>query len=366
MGAITSRIVGLLVLAGIVLGLVRGLGTQRPPKDGATLNTGFTFSERQAGYLDVSWQQAFHAAMDLQPDVVRLGAYWDTIEPKPGQYDFTTIDWLLDNTAPQSSVLLTVGMKAPRWPEYYLPGWLRRQVQAPQGSDVAESATVRAAALQYVKAVVQHEKGRTNIKYWQVENEPLDPSGPRQWTIDAGFLSEEVALVRSLDPTRPVVLNMFVDTSPLGYWPPARKAMIDRAQRLVNLADVVGLDVYPVRPMSSAGVNLSLTWPAWEWQGRLRTLQAMGSKAGKPVWISEAQAEPWVPAKLVASAGGNTSPGLTTSTVDSLQAAGFNTILLWGVEYWYQQSQQDDGSWWSHMMRFFNQATPMEGTPPSA
>src|SRR5438105_2163562 len=130
MGRAAARIIGLAVLAGVVLGLVRGLPAQTGhADDGGGLNTGFTFSERQAGYLDVSWQQAFHAAMDLQPSVVRLGAYWDSIEPRRGEYDFSTLDWLLDNTASGSSVLLTVGMKAPRWPEYYLPGWLRKQAQ---------------------------------------------------------------------------------------------------------------------------------------------------------------------------------------------------------------------------------------------
>jgi hypothetical protein len=86
------------------------------------INVGLTFSPREAAYRDLPWRHAFDAALDAAPSLVRVGAYWSEIESTPGEYDFTTLDWLLDRaTARQQRVLLTVGMKAPRWPEYYLP-----------------------------------------------------------------------------------------------------------------------------------------------------------------------------------------------------------------------------------------------------
>src|SRR5579862_2789696 len=115
MGKAAKAVVGVVMLASIVLSsivAVPRLSSGRPA-DNQPVNVGFTFSERQAGYLNVSWQQAFSAAMDLQPHTVRLGAYWDSIERTPGQYDFSNLDWMLDNTPAQSSVVLTVGMKAP-------------------------------------------------------------------------------------------------------------------------------------------------------------------------------------------------------------------------------------------------------------
>ena len=41
------------------------------------LRVGFTFSERQADYLNVPWRDAFQAATRLSPGVIRLGAYWE-------------------------------------------------------------------------------------------------------------------------------------------------------------------------------------------------------------------------------------------------------------------------------------------------
>ncbi len=348
-----------LLLTVVLAELLRPYAPRPNSHDGTSpMNVGFTFSERQAGYLDVSWRQAFQAAMDLSPNLVRLGAYWDTIETQPGIYDFSTLDWMLDNVPDGSSVLLTVGMKAPRWPEFYLPAWLQAEIQARGGSVVSDDATLRQATLRYIARVVQHEKGRDNIKYWQVENEPLDPSGAHHWTIDPGFLAQEVGLVRSIDPSRQIVVSMFVDTSPLEYfWPWSRKSQAE-AQTLLRIGDVLGLDLYPVRPIVTTHFQLSLSWPLWIWEPRVLALRRQAQRAGRQVWISEAQAEPWLPGLLVdknSAPPTNTSPSLTASTVDRLQADGFHTILLWGVEYWYMRSERfEDGAWWSHMLAFFH------------
>lgn len=375
MGRTVRVVVGLVVLASIVLSLLVAMpvSSSGRPADNQPPSVGFTFSERQAGYLDVSWRQAFSAAMDLVPNMVRLGAYWDTIESRPGQYDFSNLDWMLDNTPAQSSVVLTVGMKAPRWPEYYLPSWLQKQVKLPNGADVAQSDLIRQATLQFIAQTVKHERGRSNIKYWQVENEPIDPSGQHSWYIDSSFLAEEVGLVRSLDNTRAIVISEFVDTSPLGALPPWRSDMNARTQEILKLADVLGLDVYPVRPVVTPQVQLTLKWPEWVWESRVLSLQQLAQNAGKQTWISEAQAEPWLPARLAptgSSPARNAAPGLTTSTVDRLHADGFNTILLWGVEYWYMRSERyKDGNWWSGMLSLFPGATSgrtQSGTPPTA
>ena len=361
----------LVVLGSLMAGgFVRVSRTESRPPSTRPPDMGFTFSQRQAGYLDLSWQQAFQAAMDLDPNLVRLGAYWDDIEPSPGQFDFSTLDWLLDNTPSQSSVLLTVGMKAPRWPEYFLPKWLQREVKVPSGGDIASDPQVRQATLDYIRAVVEHVKDRPNLKYWQVENEPLDPSGPRRWTIDAGFLAQEVALVRSLDPARPIVGNIFVDASPLTALPSQRDALESRARTILGMVDVLGLDLYTVRPTVVGSLRLSFSWPAWIWEPRVLDLRDIAQGAGKQIWISEAQAEPWLPARLVdnsASSNGKASPALTSNTVERLQADGFNTILFWGVEYWYMRdTRYQDNAWWSHMLRFFTKPAIQQEPSPDA
>ncbi len=367
LGYVTLTVV---FLAGIFLGgfAAQPRGTRQATPE--PVKVGFTFSERQAGYLDVSWRQAFEAAMDLTPNLVRLGAYWDTIETAPGQYDFSDLDWMLDNMPQESSVLLTVGMKAPRWPEFFLPAWLRTEVKTPDGGDAAQDPRVREATLRFISEVVRHTRGRANITYWQVENEPLDPSGPRNWYIDPAFLADEISLVRSLDAGRPIVVSMFVDTSPLELLPPWHGQLRDRARSLVSLGDVLGLDVYPVRPIANSWIQISLKWPVWVWESRVRELQRLAQTAGKQTWISEAQAEPWLPARLAhtdSAPAHYAAPGLTARTVDRLHADGFNTILLWGVEYWYMRAERyEDGNWWTGMQRLFRKSYSQIGSSRSA
>ena len=117
----------------LLFSLVAMPRSSEPGPSTVPLTTGFTFSDREVAYMGLPWRDAFKNAMELMPHLVRLGAYWDVIETEPGHYDFATLDWLIANTPPQSGILLTVGMKAPRWPEFYLPAWLREGVSVPNG-----------------------------------------------------------------------------------------------------------------------------------------------------------------------------------------------------------------------------------------
>jgi hypothetical protein len=120
---------------GLSLAVLCGLGALPSPIVGGASQTevGVTFSRRQAEYLGLPWQRTFHAVMDLSPTVVRLGAYWDEIERRRDVFDFSTLDWQLERLPAQHyRVVLTVGMKAPRWPEYYLPSWLMRETKVGQ------------------------------------------------------------------------------------------------------------------------------------------------------------------------------------------------------------------------------------------
>ncbi len=333
----------------------------------ADLDVGLTFSPGEAAYRNLPWQSAFDAALDVSPSLVRLGAYWSEIETAPGHYDFTTLDWLLDRaTARGQPVLLTVGMKAPRWPEYYLPAWLS-SVEQSYGARVSDSAPIRSATLAFVRATLEHVRERSVVAAWQVENEPLDPSGPHAWRIGSDFLAQEVALVRSLDERRrPIVVTMFVETQPFAAWPPARAEIVARAIEVLVVADVLGLDVYPSRSVRVAGVDLTMTWPSWIWSGILTEVRALATTGGKDAWIVEAQAEPWLTAGRVPPPiwpGAELAPASTLGVVGQLQAAGYRTVLLWGAEHWEaRRAQHEDSSWWAAVTNFFAQSA----LPPAA
>ena len=320
-------------------------------------NFGFTFSQRQAAYLDLAWRETYRAAIDLAPGTVRLGAYWDEIEPEPARFDFATLDWLLDQAAARDlRIMLTVGMKAPRWPEYYLPAWLDRRL--PKGARVTDEPEVRVQTLDFIRQVTERYRGREVIAYWQVENEPLDPAGPFDWRIGPDFLAEEVALVRALDPRRrPIIGNMFVETSPLALLPAWREAARERARALLERVDILGLDVYPSIGARVLGRDVYLDWSEWGWERQLVELHDLARQAGKPAWIIEAQAEPWEPGRVVyldAQPARSVRPSTAVRLVRRLQTAGFENILLWGVEYWYMRRQRHrDPDWWQSLPAFF-------------
>ena len=70
------------------------------------------------------------------------------------------------------------------------------------------------------------------ITYWQVENEPYLGVFATEFcgALDEDFLKEEIALVRSLDPTRPILVT---DSGNLGIWKEPYK-----------LGDAFGTSVY--------------------------------------------------------------------------------------------------------------------------
>lgn len=309
--------------------------------------SGFTFSPRQAQYLGVSWQDGFHAAATLRPELVRLGVYWDELEPRRGQFDFTGIDWLLSEAHSRDMrVVLTIGMKAPRWPEYYVPRWMARRLEAGRGDAVSRDPELRAAVLRAIEAVVRRYQDHPAIAAWQVENEPLDPAGPNHWVIDPEFLEREIALVRELDAhRRPIIVTMFVSGNPRLLLNPRDP----RVENILRHADVLGLDFYPRVGVKLFGRELYLSWSNWLWQFALDRYAGAAEARGKTAWVMEAQAEPWEPESLI-PAPRDVSPGLqargAAAIATRLHAAGFDPILLWGVEYWYARKLlHNDDSW---------------------
>ncbi|MBI4491479.1 MAG: beta-galactosidase [Chloroflexi bacterium] len=309
---------------------------------------GFTYSQRQAEYLGIPWQEAFRAATRLRSGLVRLGAYWDEIEPRPGEYNFSRLDWLINEAETGGQrVLLTVGMKAPRWPEYFIPRWLERRLDVPHGGVVSRDLELRRRTLAFVERVVSRYADRPVIEAWQVENEPLDPSGPKQWRLGGDFLEREISAVRRLDwYNRPIVVNLFVAVDPLSFLLP----LDDRAETILRSADILGLDAYPIVGKRFLGVDFYLNWNGWAWERTLQRYAQLAAERGKTAWIVEAQAEPWEPGRVVNTArtpSPSLGPAGAAAIAARLRAVGFSPILLWGVEHWYMRKLvHGDSRWW--------------------
>lgn len=327
-----------MIIAAVALGSESWLESTPPPP-----LAGFSFSPVTS--IEADRDPASDLAellADTQPDVVRLPIYWELVEPQPDQLDFSSVDSLLDavaehdrSAAVQTKVILTVGARNFMYPELHVPAWAGAQGQPGLGQAQA-GAEYRA----YFDTSIARYRASPLLYAWQVENEPLDyvPTGmPGDDRIGQQQLAWEMDEVHALDPQHQAVtttyngLNTLVDM--LELWAPqavTHAGTVGHPEAALGIGDALGLDVYidgpsvPLRHVAPTGLRL-----AWKqqtvafWAGRAQA-------AGKSVWLTEVQAQPWDahgtfgPADLVASAG-------------SYRQEDLGVVLLWGVETWLAQ-----------------------------
>lgn len=306
---------------------------------------GTTFSPLQCSYMGIDYKEAFQEVASMGFDVIRLGSYWNEIERVENEFDFTALDWLLSESQKHSiDIVLTVGMKAPRWPEYHFPDWLKERYDTSrQDQPLDSNPAIAEKTLRFMQAVIEHTRHFSNIKYWQVENEPLtklEISAGRFISYD--FIQKEVKLTRDLALAGQKILL----TNAINL-PSPDLEHDDRALKgSLTLGDAVGVNVYTKVPIS-ADYYLQPEPSYWqklqEWQQQLK-------EAGKEYWVAEAQAEPWEFQKLVAmdkSEYPSTSPQQATDLVFQLSKFGYETVMLWGCEYWYWHKKNGNDQWWA-------------------
>jgi hypothetical protein len=303
------------------------------------LGTSFTRWRAEARGLD--YRAAFERVCGMGLAVVRLSASWRDIE----QFGYGDLDWLLAHAADaRQRVLLTVGMKALGWPEFYLPEGLTPSDRA-----------VQRRALGHVAAVVRRYRDNPALVAWQVENEPFNRSGPHAWWIPRRVVRREARLVRSLDASRPLLMTTFAHfdegldrtssrhQSPwkrrLGLTiPPEREALA-----VLRQGDILGLDVYRSIGFIDESGRERIGHALADQLGVIARWQRIAREQDKRLWVTEAQAEPWearrreVPLTI--------QPEDISQLVSQLAGLGVDTILLWGSEYWLWRQDHGDPRW---------------------
>jgi Beta-galactosidase len=278
---------------------------------------GTTFSEPYAESLGLDPRPASRAiARDLGLQTVRLCTNWDRTEPEPGRFDFRSLDWQVDEaTKAGLEIILTVGQKAPRWPEYHRPAWT-------SPTDPAFGQHL----FRFIESTVTRFQDAP-VSVWQVENEPYVVFGGPQ--IDEVLLRRETDLVRSLD-ARPIMLTESADK---GDW-----------RRTARWCDILGVNLYTRHWGRGRYVDIEVR--ASRYAARIREVSSSVSE----VVVSELQAEPWGPKpvhELTASeAALSMNPKRLRRNVELARNAGFTTALLWGAEWWYWLWERGDPSMW--------------------
>lgn len=281
--------------------------------------SGLTFSYRHAEFLGLDAKKTFSRLLKQRWSIIRLPLYWDDVQPKPGVWDFSrVIEQLKECERRGQSVVMCLGIKSPRWPEFYWPSWI-------ESRDLNDQL-VQSHILTFVQESAKRLAKFSCITHWQVENEPLDRSGPQFLKVPLALLQTEVALVRSLD-SRPIVLTAWGND--LSF----RNALPE----LAKMADVLGIDIYYQQFFLELFGRSFYRGP----QDSLQRLQKLLSPYKQPIWIAELQGEPWGK-----DHGFYLNPGKTFTSQQlrnhwqNVRDLPLEKILWWGCEFWYYQAGQ--------------------------
>lgn len=292
---------------------------------------GASFSIKYAQELGNDWHANYLAILgDLGFKHLRLMSYWDTIEPQPGQYDFTDLDWQVDKAkAHGAKVTLVIGYRQPRYPECFEPGWAAKLP--------IESSQWRSGLYSYMSTVVNRYKSSSVIESWQLENEPENNwfGGCREGAAPKSRLSYEFNMIKRLDPSHPVWMSLSDEHGlPLGQPVP----------------DAYGFSIYRIVYSTNTPIHFYITYPITDWYHRLR-VEAIHLIHHRPVYVHELQLEPWGPkaTKDLSIPEQNRSMSATQmkKSIDYSEKTGIRQQYMWGAEWWYWRMTKfhDPGPW---------------------
>lgn len=290
---------------------------------------GVTFSQFYAQEkLGLNWQEAYQAILnDLNPQKLRLIAYWDYLETEKEKFNFEDLDWQIKEAEEkEKEIILVIGHRVPRWPECHHPNWVKD----------LNKEEFQEVLLNYLKEIVNHYKTSPSIKAWQVENEPLFFLFGNCPKPDRKFLKEEINLVKSLDPERKIIIT---DSGELSTW-----------SETAGLSEILGTTLYRTVWNKYLG---------WTWQHlyspffyTFRAFLVKTFSKTKEVIISELQAEPWEVGEpwleiTLIKQKEEFDPKQLKGTFWFAKKTGINQIYLWGVEWWYWRKIKGDESYWN-------------------
>jgi hypothetical protein len=175
-----------------------------PVEPQGSTRLGISFRPRQVEALGLDGRSTLSALLAYPFQLVRLGAYWSRMEPRPGVFVAEELDWQVEaaERAGKQIVLCVGALKTFGYPEFFVPDHRLRH-PLPEGRRIGPAAypSLLAAATDFLARVVDRYKDRASIIAWQVEHEAVDPLGfEHSWRLDAAFVEQEVATVRRADP----------------------------------------------------------------------------------------------------------------------------------------------------------------------
>ncbi len=302
------------------------------PKDGITW--GINYSQSQAEYLGLDWKKTYLAIIDdLGAKHLKLITNWSWIEGKKDVLYFVDTDWQIRHAEQKEvKVIYVLGLKTGRWPECHIPEWAYKLPQKAQQREL----------LQYVTQVVSRYKSSKAIAYWQVENEPLFKFGkcPSWYYRNDKFLRAEVALVKTLDPSRRIIVS---DSGERSNW-----------QDAAGIGDIVGTTMYRTT-VKRSGKWFYAFLDASFYSRKVETIKNL---FGKDVICIELQAEPWPTKPIMEAPLGEQLKSMNASmfreNAEFAKSTGIKAFYFWGAEWWYwMKEKQGQPKIWNEAKQLF-------------
>lgn len=320
----------------VVLGTFYGfLSNRKKPQQ---IQYGVSFNTLYARELELNPREVFDSIIeDLGVRHFRLAAHWDLVEPKKDSWDFSEIDYQVEKARQNNAdVVLSVGRRLPRWPECHVPDWAKDLSWEDQKIEIRE----------YIETVINRYKDYENIVYWQVENEPfLEVFATEHCgNLDVEFLDEEIALVKELDSSRPILIT---DSGNLGTWagPYSR-------------GDAFGTSVYVYLWNPDIGPFKSFLPPSF-YRFKTGLMELIYGK--KESMLIELSLEPWLLAPVV-----HTSKEVQLERMDIekfnevigfAKKTRFEKQYLWGAEWWYFMKERENyPDFWNRAKEIFSES----------
>jgi hypothetical protein len=294
------------------------------------LQQGVSLIPDYAQSLGVDPQAMMDGLLGIGVKQFRLVSYWSDMEQQPGQYDFSQLDWQFQKAEQaHAKIILTVGLRQPRWPECHAPNWVDTSRPAGQWQPQLET---------FMQKVIERYKNSPSLESYQLENEYFLKGFGECSNFNRQRLVSEYNLVKQTDPNHPIIVGRSNNAIglPLGQPQP----------------DEFSISVYK-RVWDAAWTHryIEYPYPAW-YYGFLAGLQKIVT--GKNMMIGELQAEAWPPnGKSIQEISlEEQNKSLDAQRLqDRFQygrATGMRQIDLWGAEYWYYRKVKlHDPSLWN-------------------
>ncbi|MEK7152555.1 MAG: cellulase family glycosylhydrolase [Patescibacteria group bacterium] len=252
----------------------------------------------------------------------RLMSYWNEHEKKPGTYNFSELDWQMEEAAKNGClVTLCLGARQPRWPENHWPDWAWK---------LSKNRRTE-ALLQFIQQVVERYRMYDNIVSYQLENEALLKNFGVRPEIDRKRLRQEYRLIQKLDPDRPVIM-----TTSTSWGIPIRRP----------IPSIIGFSYYRIL-YGGGKYRHAFHFPRLD-RVRARSIKLLHRR---PSFVHELQLEPWGPTAIwkmpAEEQDKSMSPAHIRENVSLARKTRLYPIDLWGGEWWYWRlkSINDPGVW---------------------